>query len=72
MLEWLPFPSSGDLPDPGIEPTSPVFLALQADSLPAEPSGKPIKEMTSTEFDKLRQVGPPGIKIMHVIKVVEH
>ena len=29
----LPFPSPGDLPDPGIEPGSP---ALQADSLPAE------------------------------------
>ena len=27
----LPFPSPGDLPDPGIEPASP---ALQADSLP--------------------------------------
>ena len=27
-----------DLPDPGIEPGSP---ALQADSLPAEPPGKP-------------------------------
>ena len=34
----LPFPSPGDLPDPGIEPRSPV---LQADSLPAEPPGKP-------------------------------
>ena len=32
-----PFPSPGDLPDPGIEPGSP---ALQADSLPAEPPGK--------------------------------
>ena len=30
----LPFPSSGDLPDPGIEPGSP---ALQADSLLSEP-----------------------------------
>ena len=30
----LPFPSPGDLPDPGIEPGSPV---LQADSLPSEP-----------------------------------
>ena len=29
----LPFPSPGDLPDPGIEPGSP---ALQADSLPTE------------------------------------
>ena len=35
----LPFPSPGDLPDPGMEPVSPVNLALQADSLPAEPSG---------------------------------
>ena len=34
----LPFPSSGDLPNPGIEPRSPT---LQADSLPAEPQGKP-------------------------------
>ena len=34
----LPFPSPGDLPNPGIEPGS---LALQADSLPSEPPGKP-------------------------------
>ena len=32
----LPFPSPGDLPNPGIEPGSP---ALQADSLPSEPPG---------------------------------
>ena len=32
----LPFPSSGDLPNPRIEPGSP---ALQADSLPSEPPG---------------------------------
>ena len=34
----LSFPPPGDLPNPGIEPTSPVSPALQADSLPAEPS----------------------------------
>ena len=34
----LPFPSPGDLHNPGIEPSSP---ALQADSSPAEPPGKP-------------------------------
>ena len=34
----LPFPSPGDLPDPGIKPGSP---ALQADALPSEPPGKP-------------------------------
>ena len=33
----LPFPSPGDLPNPGIEPGSPV---LQADTLPSEPPGK--------------------------------
>ena len=38
ILEWVAFPSPGDLPNPGIEPRSP---ALQADSLPAEPQGKP-------------------------------
>ena len=35
----LPFPSPGDLPDPGTEPGSP---ALQADSLLSEPQGIPI------------------------------
>ena len=35
----LPFPSPGDLPNPGIEPGSPT---LQADSLPNEPLGKQI------------------------------
>ena len=35
----LPFPSPGELPDPGIKPGSPE---LQADSLPIEQWGKPI------------------------------
>ena len=34
----LPFPSPGDLPNPGIEPGSPTF---QADALTSEPPGKP-------------------------------
>ena len=34
----LPLPSPGDLPDPGIEPQSPV---LQTDSLLSEPPEKP-------------------------------
>ena len=37
----LPFPSPGDLPNPGVEPGSP---ALQADSLLTELPGKPPKE----------------------------
>ena len=35
----LPFPSPGDLPDPGVEALSPE---LQADCLPSEPPGKPM------------------------------
>ena len=38
----LSFPSPGDLPNPGIEPASPVAHALQKDSLlTTEPPGKP-------------------------------
>ena len=40
----FPFPSSGDLPDPGIKPGSP---ALWADYLPSEPPGKPTSRQTS-------------------------
>ena len=36
----LPFPSLGDLPNPGIEPRS---SPLQADSLSTEPPGKPCR-----------------------------
>ena len=38
MWSGSPFPSLGDLPNPGIEPRSP---ALQVDSLLVEPPGKP-------------------------------
>ena len=41
----LPFPSPGDLPDPGIEPGSP---ASQADSLPTELRGKPTRGASET------------------------
>ena len=40
ILEWVAFPFSGDLPNPGIKPRSP---ALQADSLPSEPPGNLLK-----------------------------
>ena len=38
----LPFPSPGDLPNPGIESWSP---ALQTDALPSDPLGKPSIEL---------------------------
>ena len=37
ILEWVAFPSPGDLPNPGIQPRSP---ALEADALTSEPPGK--------------------------------
>ena len=39
----LPFPSPGDLPNPGIEPGS---LALQTDALPSEPQNLPAMQET--------------------------
>ena len=42
ILEWVVFPSPGDLPHPGIEPGSP---ALRVVYLPTEPSGNLIKRM---------------------------
>ena len=40
----FPCPSPWDLPNPGIKSTTPVSPALQADSLPTEPSGKPSEQ----------------------------
>ena len=41
ILEWLPCPPPGDLPNPGTEPRSPT---LQVNSLPSEPPGSPTRE----------------------------
>ena len=52
----LPFPSPGDLPNPGIEAGSP---ALQADSLPTELQGKPLVAIILTmdeESDAHREI----------------
>ena len=46
----LPFPSPGDLPNPGIEPRSPVS---QADAVPPEPPGKLI---IKTEYKKKNSI----------------
>ena len=47
----MPFPSLGDLSDPGIEPGSPAF---QADALTSEPPGKPILHYSSIKKKKLK------------------
>ena len=53
-LEWYPFSSPGDLPNPRTEPRSP---ALRADSSPAEPQGKP-KNTGTGSLSVLQQIFP--------------
>ena len=54
ILEWVAFPFSRDLSNPGIKPRSP---ALQADSLPAEPQGKS-KNTTVSNLSLLQWLFP--------------
>ena len=54
----LPLPSPGDLPDPGIELRSP---ALQKDSVPAEPQGKP-RILERVPIPSPADLPDPGIK----------
>ena len=55
-----PFPSPGDLPNPGIEPRS---LTLQEDSLPAEPQGKPKNTGVGISIPSPADLPNPGIKL---------
>ena len=76
----LPFPSPGDLPDPGIEHGSP---ALQADSLPSELPGKtPGQEdgafcfrhvefaVSIGQLQFYRELGNSHMKLREIINVV--
>ena len=47
ILEWVTMTPSRDLPNPGIKSRSP---ALPADSLPAEPRGKPTEKGWEVDF----------------------
>ena len=56
----FPCPAPGDLPDPGIELLSP---ALQADSLPLVPPGKPTHSINkSNRIKKIAEIGYPRTK----------
>ena len=55
----LPFPSLGVLPDPGIKPR---FPALQTDSLPSEPPGKPQMDSKHKNMSDLARVKETKIK----------
>ena len=50
ILEWVAYPFSSSLPGPEIESGSP---ALQADSLPAEPPGKPDRNKVHSKCNAL-------------------
>ena len=45
----LPFPSPGDLPTQGLNPVN--AGALQADTLPSEPPGNPLRSEERLEFE---------------------
>ena len=59
----LPFPSSGDLPDPGIKPGSPE---LQADALPSEPplQFSSVAQSCPTLCDPMNR-STPGLPVHH-------
>ena len=54
ILEWVVFPSSGDLSNPGIKPR---FSTRQMHSLPAEPQGNP-KNSGVSSLSLLQQMFP--------------
>ena len=71
ILEWVAVPSPGDLPNPGIEPRPP---ALQADSLPAEPLGKP-KNTGMGSLSLLQQNFPTqelNLGLLHCRQILYH
>ena len=41
ILQWVPFPSPGDFPNPGTEHASPPSAVVQVDSLPLSHLGSP-------------------------------
>ena len=62
---WLPFPTPGDLPDPGIEPAS---LALAGRFFTTEPPGKPYCTVDSRIF---YSVGYNLILLILLLKLLE-
>ena len=62
MLEW-PFPSLGDLPDRGIEPTS---CALAGGFFTTEPPGKPWRAIAFYKFSIKCSVDKPFSPGMHL------
>ena len=58
ILEWMPCPPPGDLPNPGIEPRSPT---LQVDALPSERPEKST-HMEWVDYPFFRDLPKPGME----------
>ena len=57
ILEVLPFPSPGDLPDPGREPVAPALATWDGGHVYTEPPGKPCIYWTNTQkYSVLRKI----------------
>ena len=73
ILEWVAFPFSrgSSLPNPGIKPRSP---ALQADSLPAEPQGKPKNTgvVSLSLLQQIFQTQKSNQGLLHCKKILYH
>ena len=65
ILERLPFPSPGGLPNQGIEPRSP---ALQADSLPSEPQSAP--GLVFADYIELLYRASPSLAAKNIISLI--
>ena len=63
----LPFPFPGYLPDPGIDPGSP---ALQADSLPSQPPGKPLNYLVCGIL--LQQLELRPLHVPTIVQLLSH
>ena len=71
----LPFPTPEDLPDQGIEPTSPVSPAWQANSLPLHHLGAHIEHAAAAKSLQLcstlcdpRDGSPPGSPVPEILQ----
>ena len=67
ILEWVPVPSPGDFPNPGIKSKSPVSPTLQANSLPLSHRESPffsLQRIKSQESLDSFLSFPPDIKIV--------
>ena len=63
----MPFPFPGYLPDPGIDPGSP---ALQADSSPSEPPGKPLSYLVCGIL--LQQLELRPLHVPTIVQLLSH